>query len=78
MTGQGQFWRATSLVSLLCLELFGNSQPAREKREEERKREVKTERERDPGTPTAAAQGVPRAVLVSPGVVFKLARLAEH
>lgn len=47
-----------SLVSLLCLELFGNSHPARERskdRKEEERRE-KRERERHLRTSTTAAQ----------------------
>ena len=48
VTGQGQFWGILSLVSLLCLELFENSQPARaknEEKEEERGEERKKGRE---------------------------------
>lgn len=61
---------------LRAVQKFTASQREEQRREEERRRQ--RERERDPGTPTAAAQGVSRAVLASPGVVCKLARLAEH
>lgn len=52
----------------------------REERRGEGRRERGRERERERGcgTPTAPSRGIPRAVLVSPVVVFKLARLAEN
>ena len=58
------------LVSLLCLELLGNSQPAktgarrwRERRKGKRLQSGKSKRESGPGKPTRAAQVTPRGTV---------------